>query len=188
MTDWSRRAAAGIAFALLTAIPAAAQTGQPAAAFKAPVISDTGSLGGPRQPIFFRHDIHAGQYKIACRYCHFSVAIASEPGVPSVQTCFGCHLMVGGSTPAHEAEIQKVRDAWSNETPPAWVRVHTLPAFVHFPHMRHIKALGADACTTCHGNVREMPQIRQVSTLTMGWCVSCHQQKQVTRDCTVCHY
>ena len=32
--------------------------------------ADTGSLKGPRQPIFFRHDIHAGQYKIQCQYCH----------------------------------------------------------------------------------------------------------------------
>jgi len=188
MTERSRRVAAGIALALLTAIPAAAQTGQPATAFKAPVITDTGSLQGPRQPIFFRHDVHAGEARIPCLYCHFSVARASEPGIPSVQTCFGCHLMIGGSTPTHETEIQKIRDAWANQTPPEWVRVHTLPAFVHFPHMRHIKALGPAACTTCHGDVRTMPQVRQVSTLTMGWCVGCHVQKQVTRDCTVCHY
>ena len=66
----------------------------------APVISDTGSLKGPRQPIFFRHDIHAGQFKIQCQYCHYSVAVSPEPGIPSLQTCMGCHLVVGGADSA----------------------------------------------------------------------------------------
>ena len=43
--------------------------------YRAPVISDTGKLKGPRQPIFFRHDIHAGQDQIPCMYCHYSAAI-----------------------------------------------------------------------------------------------------------------
>jgi hypothetical protein len=188
MTERSRRTAVGIGLALFTAIPAVAQTGQTATAFKAPVISDTGSLGGPRQPIFFRHDVHARQEHIPCLYCHFSATVASEPGIPSVQTCFGCHLMIGGSTPTDQAEIQKVRDAWSDGKPPHWVRVHTLPAFVHFPHMRHIKALGVESCTTCHGDVQNMAQVHRVAPLTMGWCVTCHIERKVTRDCTVCHY
>ena len=96
--------------------------------------------------------------------------------------------MISGSTPSHEAEIQKVRDAWSDSKPPQWIRIHALPAFVHFPHMRHSKALGTDACTTCHGDVKTMPQVYQTSSLTMGWCVTCHVEKKVTRDCTVCHY
>lgn len=103
-------------------------------------------------------------------------------------------MMIGGSTPSHEAEIEKVRNAWGDKNPPQWVRIHTLPAFVHFPHMRHIKALGtdkalsSDACATCHGDVKAMPQVHQVASLTMGWCVNCHVEKKVTRDCTVCHY
>ena len=32
--------------------------------------ADTARLRGPRQPIFFRHDLHAGQYKMTCQYCH----------------------------------------------------------------------------------------------------------------------
>jgi len=30
--------------------------------------------------------------------------------------------------------------------------------------------------------------VYQVSTLRMGWCVRCHVEHKVTRDCTVCHY
>ncbi|HEX4602258.1 MAG TPA: cytochrome c3 family protein [Gemmatimonadales bacterium] len=188
MTKRSGRAGVGVAMALAIAVPVAAQTGSPARAATAPVISDTGRLPGPRQPIFFRHDIHAGQDKIPCLYCHATVTISSEPGIPAIQTCFGCHLMIGGSTPAHQAEIKKVRDAWSSKQPPHWVRVHALPGFVHFPHQRHIKVLGPESCSTCHGDVRHMPQVYQVSTLTMGWCITCHEQRSVSRDCTVCHY
>ena len=96
--------------------------------------------------------------------------------------------MIGGSTPSHQAEIKKVRDAWANRRPPEWIRVHSLPGFVRFPHQRHIKVLGTDGCITCHGDVRQMPQVYQVSTLTMGWCINCHVQRNVPRDCTLCHY
>ncbi len=156
--------------------------------YQAPVVHDTGSLKGPRQPIFFRHDIHAGQDQIPCMYCHYSASVSSEPGLPSLQTCLGCHQFVNGSTPSHQAEIKKVRDAWREKKPPEWVRIHALPGFARFPHMRHIKALGAQACVTCHGDVQRMPQVYQVSTLRMGWCVRCHVEHKVTRDCTVCHY
>jgi Cytochrome c7 and related cytochrome c len=177
-----------VAIALLIACPAVAQTGQAPPATPARVISDTGRLHGPRQPIFFRHDVHAGQDRIPCLYCHSTVTISSEPGIPALQTCFGCHQIIGGSTPSHKAEIQKVREAWINKRPPEWTRVHALPGFVRFPHQRHIKVLGTESCSTCHGDVRGMPQVYQVQTLKMGWCVNCHLEHKVSRDCTVCHY
>src|SRR5205809_2177489 len=179
MTKRSGRAAAGVAVALLVAGPAAAQNRQPAPASPARVITDTGKLAGPRQPIFFRHDVHAGQDQIPCLYCHSTVTISSEPGIPAVQTCFGCHQMVtGGKRPlggggsavadstaraAEVAEVRKVLAAWIGKKPPAWIRVHALPGFVRFPHMRHVKILGTESCITCHGDVRGMPQVYQVA-------------------------
>ena len=117
MTKRSGRVGAGVAIALSIAFPAAAQTGQSASGYKAPVISDTGRLQGPRQPIFFRHDIHAGQDQIACLYCHNTVTISSEPGIPAVQTCFGCHQIVtGGKRPfggtVSAAQDSTARAAW----------------------------------------------------------------------------
>jgi hypothetical protein len=158
--------------------------------YKAPVIADTGALEGPRQPIFFRHDIHAGQDRIPCMYCHATAAVSSEPGIPALRTCMGCHLIVGGSTPSHQAEIQKVRKAWSDRKPPEWIRIHAVPGFVHFPHMRHIKVLGTgpESCANCHGPVNGMAQVAQISTLRMGWCIRCHVERKVSRDCSVCHY
>jgi hypothetical protein len=177
-----------VVLSLLVALPAAAQSPQPAGRYQAPVVQDTGDLAGPRQPIFFRHDIHAGQDQIPCLYCHSSVTVSSEPGIPALQTCIGCHQLIGGSTPSHQAEIKKVRDAWRERKPPEWIRVHALPGFVRFPHQRHIKALGVQACTKCHGEVQRMPQVSQVSTLRMGWCVRCHVENKVSKDCTLCHY
>jgi len=188
MTKRCGRSAVGIAVVVFMASPLAAQNGQPQEARTARVISDTGRLKGPRQPIFFRHDVHAGQSRIPCMYCHASVAVSSEPGIPAVQTCFGCHQLITGSTDEHKAEIKKVQQAWIGKQPPQWIRVHALPGFVRFPHMRHIKALGTQACATCHGQVERMPQVYQVSTLKMGWCVNCHVRSGVSRDCTLCHY
>ena len=162
----------------------------PTTPFVAPVIDDTAGLPGPRQPIFFRHDIHAGQDEIPCQYCHNTVTVSSEPGMPSLQTCMGCHLIISGTTASHRAEITKVRTAWSERQPPEWLRVFWLPQFARFPHQRHIKALGQDGCTLCHGDVARMPQITRPkeSTLLMGWCIRCHVERAVSRDCTVCHY
>ena len=167
--------------------PSDAQQAAPAAPAAATL--DTSSLKGPRQPILFRHDIHAGQLKMQCQYCHYSAQVSSEPGIPSMQTCMGCHAVVKGSTDAHKAEIKKLTDAWTKKQPVEWIRIHAVARHVRFPHSRHIKALGNNACATCHGNVARMPQVFKVNNVNnMGWCVSCHLERKVTRDCTACHY
>jgi hypothetical protein len=203
MTNRSGWLAAGIAILLATAVPVVAQT---RSAPEPPrPIADPGNLDGPRQPIFFRHDVHARQFQIPCLYCHSTVMVSSEPGIPSLETCMGCHLLVSGGTRpgvndtiarnAERAEVQKLRNARRDEQPPEWIRVHALPGFVRFPHMRHVKALGegtpgggALTCTVCHGDVQNMAQVYQVETLKMGWCIRCHVERGVSRDCTVCHY
>lgn len=195
-----RKLAFFAAGSLLLAAGAAALVQRPTTAQQAPVRADTlaawvlsagdsADLKGPRQPIFFRHDIHVGVNKTPCQYCHYSVAESSEPGIPSMQTCMGCHLIVSGSDSSHRVEIKKLRDAWNAKQPVEWVRVHTLARHAHFPHMRHIKALGPNACQTCHGDVARMPQVFQVNNVNnMGFCITCHTQRNVNRDCTACHY
>lgn len=151
--------------------------------------ADSAGLKGPRQPIFFRHDIHVGVAKTPCQYCHYSVGEASEPGIPSLQACMGCHLIIGGTDSSHQVEIKKLRDAWNNKQPIEWVRVHTLARHAHFPHQRHVKVLGPNACQTCHGDVARMPQVFKVNNVNnMGFCITCHLERQVNRDCTACHY
>ena len=188
------RLAAGVLILAAVAPTAVAQQGTPPAgaaappaqaaapAFVAPVNVDTARLKGPVQPIFFRHDIHAGQYQIDCRYCHFSAEVSAQPGVPTVSTCMGCHTMVGSGNP----EVAKLRAAAADQKPIEWTRIHTLPPFVHFPHMRHVKA--QVTCQTCHGPIETMARVSQVPSLKMGWCLTCHLQRKVTTDCTACHF
>jgi hypothetical protein len=176
-----------------TPAPAPQQAAAPAApdSAVAPVLAagDTARLKGPRQPIFFRHDIHSGQYKMQCQYCHYSVDVSPEPGIPTTQTCMGCHLVIAGRDSSHQAEIKKLRDYWAQKKPVEWVRIHLLPRHAHFPHHRHVKALGPTACATCHGDVTRMPQVYQVNAVErMGFCISCHVERNVSRDCSVCHY
>ena len=184
-------AASGIAAVLaFGGAPTQAQQAKGVAdSITAPVITDTGALKGPRQPIFFRHDIHAGQFKMQCQYCHYSVAVSTEPGIPSLQTCMGCHLVVSGSDSGAKAEIKKLRQAWTDKKPVEWVRIHMIARHAHFPHSRHIKALGPNACTTCHGDVDRMPQVFKVNNVNnMGFCITCHVERKVARDCSMCHY
>ncbi|HMU61927.1 MAG TPA: cytochrome c3 family protein [Gemmatimonadales bacterium] len=151
--------------------------------------ADSAALKGPRQPIFFRHDIHAGQYKINCQYCHYSVSVSSEPGIPSMGTCMNCHLVIGGTDSTAKVEIAKVRESFNTGTPVEWNRVYFLARHAHFPHMRHINAMGPNACATCHGDVTRTPQVFKVNNVNnMGFCINCHLERNVSRDCSVCHY
>ncbi len=82
---------------------------------------------------------------------------------------------VAGSDSSSRTEIQKLRQAWTEKKPVEWVRVHFLPRHAHFPHQRHIKALGPTACATCHGDVSRMPQVFKVNQVdNMGFCITCH--------------
>jgi len=160
--------------------------------YEAPEITDTASLRGPRQPIFFRHDVHAGQYQIDCKYCHLYAEISPKPGIPAVSSCMNCHLIVGSGI----AEVDSVRAHFNEGRDIEWIEVHQLSQFVHFPHQVHVNAeQDFDVvCEDCHGQVNREPQIFQFAPLKMGWCLDCHKQKArdtgkpVSTDCSVCHY
>ncbi len=136
----------------------------------------------PRQPILFSHKLHAGDYRIDCRYCHADARRSIYAGIPSVKRCMGCHQIVAASKP----EVQKLQGYWKDGRRVEWVRVHKLPGFVHFPHKRHVQV--GFACQTCHGPVQTMTEVTQVAPLTMGWCISCHAERQGPLDCVVCHH
>ncbi len=130
------------------------------------------------QPIAFPHAIHAGQNNIDCAYCHYSAERAVSAGIPPVSTCQGCHA-------AGKVNVQPEQGQ-----PIPWVRIHKVADHVKFPHMRHINA-GLN-CTECHGQVQEMGVLQQPDPAwgdgKMGWCISCHVERDANRDCTVCHY
>ena len=76
-------------------------------------------------------------------------------------------------------------------TPIPWVRVHKVPDYVQFPHMRHVNA--GVTCQTCHGQVQKMTRVYQYAPLNMGWCINCHIGNvnpawKARYDCSTCHY
>jgi hypothetical protein len=150
---------------------------------------DSGHPKGPVQPIFYRHDIHAGQYRIPCLYCHNNAAISWSVGLPSLATCMGCHLITSAPDTAGNpnGEIAKLRDYYGRGQSVPWVRVYKIAEYARFPHMRHV-AEGL-ACQTCHGNIQQMPRVFSAQNVnSMGWCTGCHMKRGVTRDCTHCNF
>jgi cytochrome c553 len=132
----------------------------------------------PSQPVKFSHAVHAGQNGTDCIYCHSSAPYSKIAGIPPVNVCMNCHLMVRNGTRSGVFEISKVISAYENKKPIEWIKVHNLPDHVFFSHAQHISA-GGVSCTECHGAVNEMNVIKQVSDLSMGWCLNCHRTKQL---------
>ena len=129
----------------------------------------------PTQPIAFSHKVHAGQYEIDCNYCHTGVNISKSANIPSVNICMNCHNAIETDKP----EIQKILTAYEENRPIEWVRVHNLPDLAYFNHKQHVAVGGLD-CATCHGPIEEMDVVYQYSELTMGWCINCHRETEVS--------
>lgn len=133
----------------------------------------------PVQPINFPHPVHVKTLGMNCIYCHFSANKSMDPGLPAVSTCMGCHTVIGPDRPKSETgparkspEIAKLQKYWMDKRPVPWVRIHRVPDYVQFPHMRHVDA--GVACQSCHGDVQNMQRVYQYASLNMGWCVNCH--------------
>lgn len=171
----------------------------------------------PVQPIDFPHPVHVQSLGMNCLYCHYAANKSSDPGMPAVGTCMGCHTIIGPQRPALEGRpartsegIKKLQDFAAKKQPIPWVRIHKLPEYVHFPHMRHVNA--GVTCQSCHGQIQNMARVAQFASLNMGWCVNCHVRgydaangmraagyeptpadsaapvKKARYDCAVCHY
>jgi hypothetical protein len=125
-----------------------------------------------QQPVMFSHKHHVSGLGIDCRYCHTAVEESSSAGIPPTHTCMTCHSQVWTDAPI----LEPVRESYRTGKPLQWIRVHDLPDFVYFNHSIHIKK--GIGCTTCHGQVDQMPMTRQVNTLYMGWCLDCHRHPE----------
>jgi cytochrome c553 len=132
----------------------------------------------PIQPIKFSHAVHAGQNQTDCIYCHSYAPYSKTAGIPPENVCMNCHLMVRNGTRSGAFEISKIIEAFDNKTPIEWIKVHNLPDHVFFSHAQHVGA-GALKCQECHGEVEKMDIIKQVSDLSMGWCIDCHRTKKL---------
>ena len=160
----------------------------------------------PSQPIAFPHAIHTGTNGIDCKYCHNSVTKSKSAGLPTVNVCMNCHKQVNGRTPEQQEQISKIYNAagwdpegmsYSGKTKEiVWNKVHVLPDHVYFNHSQHVVVGGID-CKQCHGDMTKMTETVKVQpvselnkvegnitltkpTLTMGWCIECHGEKEIS--------
>jgi len=138
-----------------------------AAFMYSPYFTDQGNT--PIQPVPFSHKHHVLEDGIDCRFCHTGVETSMRAGVPPTHTCMECHSQLY----THQKMLEPVRASFAGDTPLRWQQVNRLPDYVYFDHAVHVK--DGVGCTTCHGEVEEMPLMRQAKPLTMHWCIDCHR-------------
>ena len=143
----------------------------------------------PTQPVAFSHQVHVGKLGMDCRYCHTHVEQSRHANIPSTATCMSCHTVVDelggylrqavsqdGSTPsAHwrSEDLQVVRNAYAEDKPIPWRRVHKVPDYAHFNHAVHVNA--GVSCYSCHKRIDQMPVVFHAEGMGMGWCLDCHR-------------
>jgi Cytochrome c7 and related cytochrome c len=137
----------------------------------------------PVQPIAFNHKIHI-QHGLQCTNCHTGATQGPDAGIPSVSFCMACHQVIAASNP----EIKKLSAYAAKGQEPPWQRVFWFYPSVHvkFWHSPHIRA--GVSCEQCHGDIAQETVAVKTKDLTMKFCLSCHNAKGVSVDCTTCHY
>jgi hypothetical protein len=124
------------------------------------------------QPVPFSHKHHSNELGIDCRYCHTSVETSSFAGLPPTSTCMTCHSQIW----TNSEMLQPVRASYQTDKSLEWARVNALPDFAYFNHSIHVKK--GIGCTTCHGQIGEMPITWKERTLYMRWCIDCHKHPE----------
>ena len=137
----------------------------------------------PKQPIEFPHRTHAAQ-GLGCVDCHQSVTMGPIAGIPSLNTCMACHV----ATAVDKPRIQQITAMQDKGFDVSWQRVNRYAnqQHVRFNHAPHIAA--KVECSTCHGSISRQTVAERNVKLTMGFCVSCHREKQAPNECITCHF
>ena len=136
-----------------------------------------------------------------CMNCHKAVKEGKQTGTEEIAKIYeaigfdaetGTYLDGEGNNGYSEAQ-----ESYKSE-PIKWNKVHTLPDHVYFSHEQHVN-VGELQCQNCHGDVASFsvgriapveeinglidayPGLIQLSkpTLTMGWCLECHNKAEV---------
>jgi len=124
------------------------------------------------QPVPFSHEHHVSELGIDCRYCHTSVEVSANAGLPATHTCMTCHSQLWTNADM----LAPVRQSLARGEPIRWNRVYDLPDYVFFNHSIHVaKGVG---CAECHGRVDKMALMRSEHPLQMRWCLECHRNPE----------
>jgi Cytochrome c7 and related cytochrome c len=142
-----------------------------------------GSRSKPVQPIAYTHKVHLAN-GMQCTDCHVGVDQGPDARIPSVNFCMTCHQVIATDKP----EIKKLAAYRARGEDIPWQRVYGFQpsAHVRFNHAPHIRA-GVD-CKLCHGDMTTQTVAERKVDHTMGFCITCHQQKGTSIDCVTCHY
>ena len=101
---------------------------------------------------------------------------------PDTSRCLQCHATVAKDKPP----IQKLASYAKSKQAVPWVRVYTVLPGVEWSHRPHLHA--GVACETCHGQVRDMEQMSEVTSVTaMAVCLNCHEANHAKTVCDTCH-
>lgn len=137
-----------------------------------------------RQPLAFDHKLHIEEAGVECADCHVHVLRGARATIPNIELCGECHSEAMTESPAEAQLVTWVEE--DHQIP--WQKVYRVPDHVYFSHRRHV-SLGEIDCETCHGAMRERtePVERPFQTPTMTMCMACHEQREVSNDCLLCH-
>ncbi len=137
------------------------------------------------QPVKFNHNKHVAENGMECTDCHRHVTSDRKATLPGRQICLECHSEAIGES---SEELKLVTMLQSDEEL-NWQRVYVLPKHVYFSHFRHV-TLGQIGCQSCHGEMEKLtlpPDKPAVDVIDMDNCMDCHENKQVSNDCLICH-
>jgi predicted CXXCH cytochrome family protein len=116
----------------------------------------------------FSHKVHA-PLKLECTTCHATAQTGERADFPESAVCASCHASLAG----RREQVVPERS------------VYPLAEFVHFSHAKH--AAANLACQTCHGQIWNMEEVRQVLPMTMKACITCHRAMNASTRCSKCH-
>lgn len=121
------------------------------------------------QPVPFSHQHHVAGLGIDCRYCHASVEVSADAGLPPTHTCMSCHSQIW----TNAGMLAPVRESMARDRSLEWRRVAWVPDYVYFRHDIHVqKGVG---CNECHGRIDAMPMTQIAIPFRMQWCLDCHR-------------
>lgn len=131
-------------------------------------------------PVPFSHQRHA-VLRRPCAECHSGAVKDARAGFPSAAQCQSCHTPETAITP-----LMKRVAGWPAAARPfPQTRIYRVKDYVIFGHAAHARA--SIGCTECHGEVGKQERLTKVRDVTMKACVDCHQDRQASLACNLCH-
>jgi hypothetical protein len=136
---------------------------------------------GVEQPLSFNHQIHR---VMDCTLCHAGAKAGVKAGFPEAEVCQKCHAI----SPLADIKYQEVWKQAESGNQLLWNKLAKVPEHVYFSHNRHVHLAGLN-CQQCHGMISTTarPPSSPLMKISMGSCLNCHLENNVSQDCAACH-